>query len=113
MSYRVLSIMAVLDRRWATRRLRSLQSWVSMWTMNEMYAGAGSQGAEDAWYQTQLDLELLRLEGESYCGGTADTWKFCDQILRPLVYEFAEVAGMPSQILDTYKRHPDGLLISA
>ena len=52
-----------------------------------------------------------QLEGGSYCGGTADIWKFFDQVLRPLVYELAGVAGMTTQILETYKRYQERLLV--
>ncbi len=76
-----------------------------------MYAGAGKQGAEDAWYQTMLDLEFLQLDGTPYCGGTADIMKFFDQILMPLVYELLRVAGMPASILSTYRRFQEGLKV--
>lgn len=48
-SYRVLVLMAVLYRRLGSMRLRSLEPWAKKWTMPEMYADAGNQGAEDAW----------------------------------------------------------------
>lgn len=111
MSYRVLLIMAVLYREWGSMTRRSLEPWVNKWTVPEMYAGAGNQGAEDAWYQTLLDLELLNLDCGNYCGGTADIWKLFDQIQRPMVYQLAEMAGMPAHILDAYKRFQEGLLV--
>ena len=74
MSYRVLLSMPVLYRKWASMRIKTLEPWINKWARPEMYSGAGSQGAEDAWYQTLIDIELLRLEDNNYCGGTADIW---------------------------------------
>ena len=79
MSYRVLLIMSALYRKWGSMRLHSLEQWIHQWELPDMYAGAGKQGAEDAWYQTMVDLELLQLEGMAYCGGTADIMIFFDQ----------------------------------
>ena len=56
-------------------------------------------------------MELLKLEGGNYCGGTADIWKYFDRIARPLVYKMAETAGMPKQVLDTYKRFQEDLSV--
>jgi hypothetical protein len=103
--------MSALNRKWGSMRLYSLEEWIHQWEMPEMYAGAGKQGAEDAWYQTMIDLELLQLDGTAYCGGTADIMKFFDQILRPLVYELLRVAGMPEPILDAYRRFQEGLKV--
>ncbi len=111
MSYRVLLIMSALNRKWESMRLRSPESWIHQWEMHEMYAGTGKKGAEDAWYQTMIDLELMQLEGKPYCGGAADIMKFFDQIQRPLVYELLKVAGMPEPILDTYRRFQEGLKV--
>ena len=78
MSFRVLLIMATLYRKWASMRLKTLDGWINEWELPEIYAGAGKQGAEDAWYQTMIDLEYLRLDNTAYCGGTADIMKFFD-----------------------------------
>lgn len=59
MSYRVLLIMAVLCRQWAPVRLKSLEPWINKWAVPDVYTGAGTQGAEDAWYQTLVDIEVL------------------------------------------------------
>ena len=92
-------------------RLQTLEPWINKWARLEMYVGAGSQGAGDAWYQTLIDLELLKLEGSNYCGGAADLWKYFDQIARPLVYSLAKAAGMPPEILVAYKRFQENLLV--
>ena len=58
----------------------------------------------DAWYQVLMDIELMLLEGTPFCGGAADIHKLFDQIQRKLVYEIAEMAGMPKGILRAYKK---------
>ena len=57
------------------------------------------------------DIEIMDLNGTQFCGGTADIHKFFDQILRPLVYKLAELAGMPQQILSAYSRFLEGLRV--
>ena len=91
---------AALYRKWAAIRLATLQPWINKWAMGEMYAGAGHQGAEDAWYAVAMQMEQMKLKQEEYCGGTADILKFLDQVVREVVYMVAQDAGMPSRILD-------------
>ena len=52
--YRVLLILPALNRAWASHRLKDLQPWTDKWALSQMYAGVGSQGAEDAWYAFAL-----------------------------------------------------------
>ena len=48
MSYRPLTIMLVLYRRWASM---TLDDWVNKWAPPELFVGVAQQGAVDAWYQ--------------------------------------------------------------
>ena len=57
LSYRVLLILPVLYRRWATARLSDMQGWVHTWQHPAMFAGVDSASAEDAWYETALKHE--------------------------------------------------------
>ena len=59
LAYRVLLIMPVLYRRWASCRLRAMAEWIRRWQLQEMVAGVAEVGAEDAWWETALDLEEL------------------------------------------------------
>ena len=43
MSYRPLTIMAPLYRRWASMRLKCLDGWVNTWALPQMYAGGHSK----------------------------------------------------------------------
>ena len=110
-SYRVLLILSSIYRRWATMRLRRMAPWVAEWSAPEMYAGVAGRGAQDAWYSAAVDLEGAFVEGGAVTGGAVDIHKCFDQILRPVVYKVAEAAGMPTKVLDSYKRYQESLSI--
>ena len=109
MSFRPLTITVPIYRRWAAIRLKSMQGWIEGWALEEMFAGVPGQGAVDAWYQALMDIEQMLLEGTPFCGGAADIHKFFDQIQRKLVYEIAEMAGMPKGILLAYRNFLENL----
>ena len=56
--------------------------WIKRWQLREMFAGVAEVGAEDAWWETALDLEELHLKGKQYSGGGVDVCKCFDQIVR-------------------------------
>ena len=82
MQYRILTLMSLFYRRWASMRHRSLEEWIQTWTTDEIHAGASMNGAEDAWWRTNLDHELAKLEGRDVTGGSADIFKCFDQVQR-------------------------------
>ena len=47
LAYRILLIMPVAYRKWATTRLRALMPWVDEWALEEIFAGIGGQGSGD------------------------------------------------------------------
>ena len=71
-----------------------------------MYAGVGSQGAEDAWYAFATQKGMFDLIGTSYTGGTVDISKCFDQIK-----QMAEDAGMDTGVLGAYLRFQDQLQV--
>ena len=99
-----------LYRRWASMRLKCFDGWVSTWALPQMFAGVAQQGAADATYQVLSEVEKMTLEGVSYCGGAADIYKFFDQILRSLVYAILRLAGVPTCILEAYRRFLEELI---
>ena len=103
MSFRPLTINVPINRRWAAIRLKSMQAWIDEWALEEFFAGAPGQGAVDAWCQALMDVEQMILEGTPFCGGAPDIHKLFDQIQRKLVYEMAEMAGMPKVVLTAYR----------
>ena len=60
LSYRVLLILPVLYRSWASARLEDLRPWIPEWELEGMFAGIEGVGAEDAWWQTSLSLEFCK-----------------------------------------------------
>lgn len=110
MSYRPLTLMAPIYRRWASMRLRALEPWAGEWVMPEMYAGVAQQTTVEATYQVMADLENPTLEGTPFCGAAVDIFTLFGQILRNLFYLLLEVAGMPKEVLETYRRFLEGLV---
>ena len=86
LKYRILMILPVTHRTWAKLRLRHLQPWIEDWATEDLFAGVGCVGAEDAWWQTAVTFEQANINGTPLTGGVADIWKCFDQILRPLLF---------------------------
>ena len=61
MAYRLLTLLTVSYRRWASIRLQSMAPWAQSWGMDELYAGVGSTGAEDAWMDIAILVEHWQL----------------------------------------------------
>ena len=101
-AYRVLLIMSQIYRKWATMRLKHLETWIQKWTLPQMYAGVPGQGAEQAWWQLSLCLEYWRAKQTQATGRATDIYKCFDQVVRPLIHMTARVAGMPARILKPY-----------
>ena len=76
-----------------------------------MFAGVPGAGAEEGWYLTQLDLELIQATGGEVTAASIDVYKCFDQILRPLVVALAKAAGMPTNILLAYEAYQQDLVI--
>ena len=51
LGYRVLTIVPVPYRRWATARLGDLEPWIKEWQTDEMFT-VDALEAEDAWWET-------------------------------------------------------------
>ena len=76
-----------------------------------MFAGTEGGGAEEGWYTTAIQPENYQLHNLGFAGSAADIFKCSDQILRPLLYPLAAVAGMPTNILPAYARYQDSLSV--
>ena len=100
--FRCLLMMPSIYRLWARTRLSHLEPWVDGWATEEIYAGVGGQGAEDAAYASAVFLEHCHLNGYEVTGGAADIFKCFDQVMRPLIYELLKAAGMPDKVIKPY-----------
>ena len=76
-----------------------------------MYAGVEGYGADAAWYETALQLEMYRTTNTPHTGTTTDIYKCFDQICRPLLYHLVLLAGIPPHISNTYKRYIENVHI--
>ena len=109
LAYRLLTILPVLYRRWASIRLQDLANWTGNWSHQELCAGVGSNGAEDAWMRLALEDEYNKALSFDYAGGTIDIQKCFDQISRELLAQIATAAGMPQTVLRTYIAYQNAL----
>ena len=107
LAYRVLLILPVLYRRWASTRLNTLRPWVRSWQLDGMFAGIEGFGAEDAWWESSLQIEHCKMFNKDFSGNATDIFKCFDQRERPLIYLIAKVAGIPTPILSAYQRYQE------
>ena len=61
-----------------------------------------ARGAEDAWWETGLMLEIAEEHDEHTTGGAVDIRNCFDQLIRTLIYAQAKAAGMPQGVLSAY-----------
>jgi hypothetical protein len=111
LAYRILKITSGWYRKWASCRNRKLRGWIASWDCPELNSGVPKKGAQDAWFNTALQLELAQLSGEPIAGASVDVFKCFDQINRALVFMLASRAGMPSRILKPYMRYIDAIKV--
>ena len=104
LDYRGLAILSKVYRLYFAIRLKDLKPWIQGCKCEEQIAGTeAATGAEDAWYSAALDLELAKVLGQEFTGGSADIWKCFDQIQRELIHFLLELSGSPIEILKAYK----------
>ena len=109
LAYRVLMILPVIYRKWASARLADLVEWIAEWQTEHMFAGIPAFGAEDAWLGTALHIEECMLQGKAFSGAATDIMKCFDQVSRRLVKKILQAAGLPPHILDAYMRFQESL----
>ena len=88
-----------------------MKPWTEKWALSSMFAGVGTQGAEDAWYAFATQKGHFDLLGTPYAGGTVDISKCFDQVNRQLLDQLAKDAGMDPGVLSAYLRFQIGLQI--
>ena len=95
LKYRVLTVLSVVYRKWASLRFKNLDGWIQGWEIEEPYTVKG--GAQAAWWVTALELEHLNCQAVSVTGGSADLTKAFDEIQRDLLYELLRKGGFPER----------------
>ena len=56
LSARILLLLSTLYRKWASIRLGHLKAWISTWADSAMFVGIPGVGADDAWYNSAVDI---------------------------------------------------------
>ena len=102
LSYRILKIMPVLYRRWASTRLRHLGPWIQTWQLDSMFAGLPDRSADDAWFHTSIEVEEAKMTNTTIIGGAVDLFKCFDQLIRLIIYAILIIAGLPTRVLIAY-----------
>ena len=100
LKYRVLTVLPVVYRKWASLRLKNLEGWTESWEIEELFTIKG--GAQAAWWTTALRFEDLHSRDVSVTGGSADLQKAFDEIQRKLLYSLLRKGGSPERILRAY-----------
>ena len=111
LAYRPLLILPNIYRRWAAYRLQSMDAWILSWATDAIFAGVPGLSAEDAWWLTSANIEAWQVQGKAFTGSSADIAKCFDQIVRPILYYIAGVAGMPQRVLQPYMRYMENLKV--
>ena len=71
--------------------------------MDCLFAGTcAPSGADDAWYETALEIELAKLLNAALTGGGADIYKCFDQISLVLLGKILIQGGFPPQLWHAY-----------
>ena len=103
LDYRKISILSKCYRLHMSIRLRDVCPWVASWAMDCLFAGTNApSGAEDAWYETALEVELAKLINACLTGGGADIYKCFDQISLILLGLMLTHGGFPPQLWHAY-----------
>ena len=64
---RLLSVLLVVFRIWASARMGQLEDWFKSWVPDSVFsAGGGSWGPVEAWFSTALDIEDLSGPADSH-----------------------------------------------
>jgi len=111
LAYRILKITSGWYRKWATCRVKNLEPWIKTWDNKYNNSGVPGKGAQDAWYQTALKVELDSISGCHTSGGSIDIFKCFDQINREFIYALCVEAGLPTRILLPYFAYIDNMRI--
>ena len=54
---RLLSVLPVVYRVWASARVGQLEDWSRSWVPDSVFSADGGRGSVEAWYTSALDVE--------------------------------------------------------
>ena len=93
LKYRVLTVLPVVYRKWASQRLKDMNGWMEDWEIEELFTIKG--GAQAAWWTTALSFEALHSKEVTVTGGSADLQKAFDEIKRELLDTLLRKGWLP------------------
>ena len=92
-------------------RLKDLALCVDRWACPELFAGTCAPcGAEDAWCESALILELAKLQENPCTGGGTDIYKCFYQIPTELLLDLLWAGECPARVLRAYSSFHKGLV---
>ena len=94
---RLLSVLPVVYRIWASARMGQLEGWFKSWVPDAVYSAGGGRGSVEAWYTCALDIEeVLSGATDSHVHSfVADVVKSVDTVDRGILDRVLSSLGLP------------------
>ena len=101
---RLLSVLPVVCRLWASARLGQLSDWFQSWVPASVFSAGGGRGSVEAWYTSSLDIEeVLAGAANSHVHlFVADVVKSFDTVDRTILDRVLSSLGLPGWFRHAY-----------
>ena len=101
---RLLSVLPVVHRLWASTRMGQLDEWFRSWVPASVFSAGGGRGSVEAWYTSSLDIEevLAGAAGSHVHLFVADVIKSFDTVDRTILDRVLSSLGLPGWFRNTY-----------
>lgn len=96
---RPISVMSVIYRVWAVRRLQDLKGWQELWATSGQHAFRADHSTEDVFWVLALQVEAALLDGRHLYGLKFDFAKCFDRLPHNVLLKLVQRMGMSSRIL--------------
>ena len=109
LKYRVITVLPAVYRAWSRMRYNHCSDWAATWADEAQYSACRGRGAQEAWWNTSIEMESDRAEGNCTAVAFFDMAKCYDMIPRKLAYEVLRRLGMPSRVLEAWSSYLENL----
>eukprot|EP00973_Karenia_brevis_P094598 12423279-Karenia_brevis.AAC.1 len=99
LNMRPISVMSVVYRLWAARRLQDLTAWQELWATNGQHAFRPGHSTADVFWELALRVEHSLMTGEPLMGVGFDYAKCFDRLPRGILFKLAEELGLHCRVL--------------
>eukprot|EP00973_Karenia_brevis_P084880 11778566-Karenia_brevis.AAC.1 len=96
---RPISVMSVVYRLWAIRRLQDLRQWQETWASKGQHGYRPGHCPEDVFWRVSLRVERALLDGSPLYGISFDFKKCFDMVPHDVMFRLVEELGMVREIL--------------